>query len=93
MSAVAPSPLPIKALTFLGDDKATVSLAWYRWFQGLQIAQQSSLTPAQVEAMIAADLKPIQAEIDDLQAQIDALGDGSNLLAYVALAELDGYGG
>jgi hypothetical protein len=84
--------LPIRGLPVLEGDNS-FALPWYRWLQQVQDAAASGLTPAQVEALIAAAIVPIQAEIDTLAAEIAALDVGADLYGLVAISELDGYGG
>lgn len=96
MSAVAPSPLPQQALSFMGPDGRTPSLPWYRWFQNIQTAQAGGLTPAQVNALIAAALIPVNADIANaLAIAEEALAEagGSNAMTFLSLSDIDGYDG
>lgn len=85
--------LPQRGLPVLEGNNFT--LPWYRKLQAFQTTQNGGLTPAQVEALIAAALVPIEAEIANaLAIAEEALAEagGSNALTFLAMAELDGYG-
>ena len=84
--------LPQMRLPVLEKD-GTFILPWYRKFQDISSAASGGVTPAQLAAAVAAEAALRQAADAVLQAQIDALDGGDNLLGYIAISELDGYGG